>query len=185
MQTKTPAFDALWSVPVRPEDLPEAGRHFNLNADETVRAAIAREAGLLDLPRLQARLDVERRGRAGLRVRGSVSATVVQACVVTLDPVVSEVSDDVDVTFMPETAEIARAPAEPATDIDLEAADPPEFLQSGAADLGALTIEFLLLGLDPYPRKEGVEFATPEPEGAKENPFAALAALKKPAAAKE
>jgi uncharacterized metal-binding protein YceD (DUF177 family) len=185
MQKKTPGSDGLWSVPVRPEDLPESGRHFNLDADETIRGPIARAGGLIELSRLQAHLDVEPQGRTGLRVRGSVSATVVQACVVTLEPVVNEVAEDVDVTFVPETAETARPPAEKDADIDLETADPPELLENGAADLGALTIEFLLLGLDPYPRKEGVAFAPAEPADAKENPFAVLAALKKPAPAKE
>ena len=41
--------------------------------------------------------------------------------------------------------------------------------------LGALTAEFFALGLDPYPRKPGVEFAAPAEEAAPDSPFAALA----------
>jgi hypothetical protein len=59
-------------------------------------------------------------------------------------------------------------------------AEPPEPLVGGVVDLGAIATEYFLLGIDPYPRKEGVVFEPgtgPEPA---ESPFAALAALKKP-----
>ena len=40
--------------------------------------------------------------------------------------------------------------------------------------------ELIELGIDPYPRKPGVEFAPPKTEDAGAHPFAALASLKKP-----
>ena len=46
---------------------------------------------------------------------------------------------------------------------------------TGCVDLGAIATEYFLLGIDPYPRKEGAVF---EPRLAKDpaaNPFAALA----------
>jgi hypothetical protein len=53
-------------------------------------------------------------------------------------------------------------------------------LENGTVDLGTIATEFLILGLDPYPRKEGVEFAAPQPASdPAAHPFAALAALKK------
>jgi hypothetical protein len=42
-----------------------------------------------------------------------------------------------------------------------------------------LATEFLILGIDPYPRKPGAQFATPKIEDAGEHPFAALESLKK------
>ncbi len=36
--------------------------------------------------------------------------------------------------------------------------DDPEPLVGGTIDLGALAIEFLIVGLDPYPRKPGAVF---------------------------
>ena len=57
--------------------------------------------------------------------------------------------------------------------------EPPEPLQDGKVDLGALANEFLLLGIDPYPRKPGAEFAPPAAAEAGEHPFAGLEALKK------
>ena len=46
-------------------------------------------------------------------------------------------------------------------------------------DFGALATEFLILGIDPYPRKPGAQFAAPKVEDAGEHPFAVLEALKK------
>jgi hypothetical protein len=46
-------------------------------------------------------------------------------------------------------------------------------------DLGAIATEFLLLGMDPYPRKAGAEFAPVKADDASVKPFAALEALKK------
>ncbi len=57
--------------------------------------------------------------------------------------------------------------------------DQPEPLIGGMLDLGAIATEFLILGIDPYPRKAGVEFAPPKVEDDAPHPFAALAALKK------
>jgi hypothetical protein len=54
-----------------------------------------------------------------------------------------------------------------------------EPLVAGSIDLGAVATEFLLLGLNPYPRKPGVEFQPPPDASSDEGPFAALAALKK------
>ncbi len=56
--------------------------------------------------------------------------------------------------------------------------EPSEPLHEGRIDLGAVATEFLLLGVNPYPRKPGVEFASPASVAAEEGPFAALAALK-------
>ena len=47
---------------------------------------------------------------------------------------------------------------------------------NGKIDLGALTAEFFALGLDPYPRKPGVEFVAPPGEDASDSPFAASGA---------
>jgi hypothetical protein len=44
-------------------------------------------------------------------------------------------------------------------------------------DLGALATEFLLLGLDPYPRKPGAVFEPPRDNRPEPGPFAGLAGL--------
>jgi hypothetical protein len=52
-------------------------------------------------------------------------------------------------------------------------------LTGGMVDLGALATEFLILGIDPYPRKADAVFAGSSAGEGPANPFAALAALKK------
>ncbi len=57
--------------------------------------------------------------------------------------------------------------------------DPPEPLVGGSIDLGALAVEAVALGLDPFPRKPGAEPVDLTIGDAGESPFAALAALKR------
>jgi hypothetical protein len=166
-----------WSAPVALADVPETGRHFDLSADERTRTAIARLAGLRAVPRLEAAFDVTRRGRDGLRVVGCVSATVGQTCVVTLEPVDNEIEEHIDLTFAP-----AATPALPDSgkvQVEVRADDLPEALVGGVVDLGAIAVEFLMLGIDPYPRKPGAVFESPQSDDRSAHPFAALAALKK------
>ena len=166
---------APWHVPMSVGDIPETGERFALVADAEVRAAVARLAGLRDLPRLQADFDVRRHGGGGLHVTGKVSATVGQTCVVTLEPLTNEVDEDVDLLFL---APAVKRNGEK-TDTGDEGWDEPEPLIDGRIDLGALATEFLVLGLDPYPRKPGAVFHPPQDSTADEGPFAALGALKK------
>jgi hypothetical protein len=166
-----------WHVPVTLDDVPEEGQHFNLAADPDTRAAVARIAGLRDLPRLEASFDVSRYGHGGLHVVGRVSATAGQACVVTLEPLANEVTEDIDLLFVPRT--VAPGGADPASGPDTSADDDTEPLVDGKVDLGALATEFLILGLDPYPRKPGAVFQPPADTRPDDSPFAALGALKK------
>jgi uncharacterized metal-binding protein YceD (DUF177 family) len=165
-----------WSVPVAVRDVPETGRHFDLVADENIRAAVANAIGLRALPRLVASFDVSRQGRDGLRVVGRVAATVGQTCVVTLEPIENEIDEVVDLEFAPAVPEESD---EGSGHSKVAADDAPEPLVGGVVDLGGVATEFLSLGIDPYPRKAGVEFAAPAAEDDAPHPFAALAALKK------
>ncbi len=162
-----------WSVPVTLEQIPETGLHREIEAAAETRAAIAKLAGLRELPRLTAVFDLTRQG-SGVAVSGRVQARAGQTCVVTLDPIDSIVDEPIDVAFAPAAG--AAAPAAKAHDA---ADEPPEPLVDGKIDLGALATEFLMLGIDPYPRKADAEFAPPKVEDGGEHPFAALAALKK------
>jgi uncharacterized metal-binding protein YceD (DUF177 family) len=175
---ETSGLAELWSVPVTIEEVTEAGRHFDLVADAGTRAAVARVAGLRDLPRLEATFDVTRRGADGLHVTGLVSATVGQDCVVTLEPLTNEVEEKVDLNFVPRPAALREE-----GDTESEPREPkwddPESLVDGVVDLAALATEFLILGLDPYPRKRGAVFDPPAPAEPEDGPFAALAKLTK------
>jgi uncharacterized metal-binding protein YceD (DUF177 family) len=165
-----------WRVRLAASDVPDAGRQFDLVADGPVRAATAKLAGLRDLPRLEASFDVMLQGNGGLRVTGRVRATVGQACVVTLDPIENEVDEPIELVFAP----LDGPPAGIAGDDGEEVAeDGPEPLVDGTIDLGAIATEFLLLAIDPYPRKPEAVFQSPMSGETAAHPFAALAVLKK------
>jgi len=169
-----------WHVPVAAEDVGEEGQHVDIAADLPVRTALARIAGLRELPRLEAHFDLTRSAGGGLHVVGRVSATVGQTCVVTLEPIVNEVEEEIDLLFVPHSAAPAGDDSQPRAEVADESADAPEPLVGGGVDLGVLAGEFLLLGIDPYPRKAGAVFQPPPDVGAKGGgPFAALAGLKK------
>jgi hypothetical protein len=174
---------APWHVPVVLGDVPaETGHHVTISADADARAAIAAVAGLRALPRLDASFDVTRQGADGLHVAGRISATVGQSCVVTLEPLTNEVEEDIDLVFAPPGPPVEHKPVD---DDDSENStgrvrhnlDGPEPLIGGVVDLGALAIEFLILGLDPYPRKPGAVFEPPQQVKPDPGPFAALAGL--------
>src|SRR3954453_17170563 len=130
-----------WSVPVAVDDIPETGLHMEIEAPGDVRTALAKLANVANVARLSAVFDLTRQA-AGAHVAGRVSALVGQTCVVSLEPIENPVDEAIDVTFGP-----AAGPAPSGED------EPPEPLREGALDLGALATEFLLLGIDPYPRK--------------------------------
>lgn len=160
-----------WSLPVRLEEVPEAGRRVEIEADAATREALAKLAGVEGIERIVATFDLAREGSDGLKVTGRVVATVRQTCVVTLEPLTNRVEEAVDLTFSPGAA-IPEENGERA----VQAVDA---LVDGTVDLGALATEFLILGVDPYPRKPGAVFAAPQSGEAAVHPFAALAALKK------
>jgi uncharacterized metal-binding protein YceD (DUF177 family) len=169
-----------WHVPVRIDDVPDTGLHLDVEADADVRAGLAVLAGVRDIPRLGAAIDVVRQGE-GLRASGRVFATVGQDCVVTLDPVENAVEETIDVVFVPPAAaEAAGDPQGEDSNRHDDGDEPPETLLDGTADLGGILADFLLLGIDRYPRKPGAVFVPPVEAGAADSPFAVLAKLKKP-----
>jgi uncharacterized metal-binding protein YceD (DUF177 family) len=164
-----------WSVPVAVDDIPETGLHIEAEAPAEVRAQLVKLAKLRDLPRLSAVFDLSRRG-GGVHVAGQIRARVGQTCVVTLEPLENDLDEPVNVLFAPPLDAAAKD-----VGADHKAGDeePPEPLIEGKVDLGAVATEFLLLGIDPYPRKAGAEFAAVKTGDDSARPFAALEALKK------
>lgn len=138
-----------------------------LVAEQGDLAAIAAHLGVASVEALKASYSLSRNGER-VKLEGMIRAGLHQTCIVTLDPFPVELNVPVKLDFAPE-AEIA-AMAKPSEDdeIDIEVLlneeEPPEPVVDGMIDLGAVTLEFLALSLDPYPRKPGVSFTEPAPE---------------------
>jgi hypothetical protein len=176
--------DLVFSRPISVADLPAPGLDTKVEASPGERASIAREFGLLGLEALIGTYHVDA-SAGGARVRGEVVARIRQTCVVSLDPFDTELREPVDIAFAapPEWKETAAGGE---ITVSLEAEDPPEPLVDGKIDLGAVTLEFLALGIRPYPRKPGVELSSENAEDERPtSPFAVLASyVQKPSTEK-
>ena len=168
-----------FSRPVTVSRLSHHEKVFDIEADAPEREALARRFGILAVASLTASVRLALvAGGAVVRLKGRLSADVVQACVVTLEPVPAHVEEDFELTYA------AAAPedgAEVVVDLDVE--DPPEPIDNGMIDMGEAVAEHLALALDPFPRAPGAVFTSGAEEQPAEtpapNPFAALVALKK------
>lgn len=139
----------------RPERIDTFGageRAVEIAADAQERAALATRFGLLSLDRLAASFRV--RIEAGAIVaRGTVSASVVQACSVTDEPIPVEIAEQVALRFVEESAVDSEE-----TELSGDALD-TMFYSGSVIDLGEAAAETVALALDPFPRGPGAAAA--------------------------
>jgi uncharacterized metal-binding protein YceD (DUF177 family) len=161
--------------------LPHNGMPVSIDANEEQRAGLAKEHELLSVRRFNAALLVEPWKRVGVRVSGRVEADVEQACAVTLEPLATEIREDIEAVFVPERSKLARPKTDARGEIllDVEGADSPETFTGDSIDVGALAEEIFALGIDPYRRKQGVALEQPGEEPEVLSPFAKLQSLKR------
>ena len=166
--------------PVRLADVPPSGLHVRRrDLAERDLAAFAAAVGVVAMTSLDVDVHVKPYRGDGLAVAGRVRAEVAQTCVVTLEPVTNVIDEEVEATFRPEDKLKPHLVHDEEDGLSIDAsvaADDP--LVGGAIDLAAIAVEFLALGLDPYPRKPGVAFEAPS-DGAAASPFAGLSKLKR------
>ncbi|MDX1482867.1 MAG: DUF177 domain-containing protein [Alphaproteobacteria bacterium] len=158
---------------------------FAIEAEADERAGLARRFGLLSLDALTAegRIHVFESGTS-VRLEGHVKADLVQACVVTLEPVPAHVEEDFVLHYRRAAAggPTARGPRE--VEVALEDGADWEPIPEAGIDVGEAAAECLGLAIDPYPRAADAEGALsellgPADETAKKSPFDALKRLKK------
>jgi hypothetical protein len=143
-------------------------------------AALARRFNVPGLRWLRYEATLSPWGPGGWRLRGQAEAGLTQTCVVTLEPVDTEVREAFERRYVP-----ARRLPE-AAGLDPDADEAPEPLGAGI-DPGEAAAEAVALGIDPYPRApearfDGVAGAPPGAEPLDEaavRPFAKLAALRR------
>ena len=168
-----------WRVPVAVEKIPDTGLHRDLLADQATREAVADVGGLREVLSVQASFDVTPMRGGRFHVTGHVRARIGQTCVVTLDPMESDIDEPIDLIFAPpDQIPQMAALVDEAEESDEDTPDPPEPIENGIIDLGRLATDALYLAVDPYPRKPDAVFEplveAPDPE---DHPFAALRAL--------
>ena len=152
----TPEF----SRPVRVDRIPASGIVREISAGEEERRALAKRFGIVSIDALAAAVRLHRTKQGDIGVSARFSARVVQECVVTLDPVESEIDERVALLFRPvgEVTLNERAVVIPA-DEDFEP------FVGESLDIGETVAVELALCLDPFPRAPAADTAV-RPGGA-------------------
>jgi hypothetical protein len=162
------------------------GTALDIVATDAERAALAKRFGFVALPALSARVTVDHRPGGQIVVEGRLRGRIVQACVLTLDPVTQDLDDAFRIVFKKDLAD-ERDPESGEAVLSAQA-DAPEPLTGNLLDVGEIVAEQLLLAAEPYPRRPGakLEDVLPKPRGGgrrgppeqRRHPFAGLAALR-------
>lgn len=163
-----------------------SGLNKKLAANDQERAALAARFDLQSIGSLEAAVHLAVVDDHGsVRIQATITADVVQTCVVTLEPVQAHLQTRFEILFSPVDVDEADFQVTPDHDQDLEPFD------GDAIDVGEAVAQQLGLNLDPYPRRPDVVFSSQETsdgnrimieEGpsstARESPFAVLWNLK-------
>jgi hypothetical protein len=146
-------------------DLGRAGDEVTIALGEGDRARLAQWAELDEVGTFKAKIALERLSSSRFSYRASLAADIAQACVVTLEPVLSHIAQ----TFSRELHFVDRAPhQEPRSEaLTLGAAEDeaPEAIESLEFDLAGPLLEEFCLAIDPYPRAPGRELRGAEGRG--------------------
>ena len=174
--TRSPSFGPVIGVGTLARG---SARTVSVTADAEARKAIAAALDLVDLRKLSLVGQLLPIGKADWRLEADLGATVVQACVVTLAPVVTRIEEPVSRRWVAGW----DAPQGDEVEIPEEVDDEP---LGAEIDLGQVMVEALALELPPFPRAEGADlgdatFAGPGVRPMSDDdakPFAGLAALR-------
>jgi uncharacterized metal-binding protein YceD (DUF177 family) len=163
-----------------------SGTAIEIAASDSERAALAKRFGFLELPAFSARVTLDRRPGGRVVVVGRLRGKIVQACILTLEPVTQDLDETFRIAFKQDLAE-ERDPESGEALVSAHA-DAPEPLPGNLLDVGEIVAEQLSLAAEPYPRRGGVKLEDVMPKPRKDgrhgrpeqrrHPFAGLAALR-------
>src|SRR5438477_13106029 len=130
-----PAVDAStdpWRAPVVVAQIPETGLAIAIDAGPAQRKAMAEIAGLRDVASAHADFELTPKPGGRVHVAGRLQARVGQTCVVTLDPIESDIDEPIDLVFVPpEQVKQLSDLAGDAEDSDADVPEPPEPIEDG------------------------------------------------------
>jgi uncharacterized metal-binding protein YceD (DUF177 family) len=169
-----------WDKPLKLHELGRGAVCLKLEPDAVQRAAVAKQLGLQSLPAFKADVTVKP-WLDGAELTGRFDAVVEQVCGVSLEPFEQPVTGDIAVHVVPAGSPHAGAPEGGDLELDPDAPDAPDVLESDVVDVTGYVVEHLALEIDPFPRKPGVTFDYEAPE-TETSPFAALKKLIEPKA---
>ena len=158
MKHAPPALPEL-SRPLRADKISAGGVVETIVAKPAEREALAARFGVLGVQKLEATLNVDPAKGKMFAVTGTLSAEVVQPCVVTLEPITSKIVDTIDVLFAPpQMLDKGAGPAQ----AEVGEEETPEPIVDGVIDLGELVAQHLAIAIPLYPRRAGVPLVETE-----------------------
>ncbi|MDH5722108.1 MAG: DUF177 domain-containing protein [Alphaproteobacteria bacterium] len=178
-----------WSHEIEAESITAKALNFSLEPDAQEKKALSNRLDLHEIENLSCEFSIRRNeGSMVVHIQGKLIGSITQKCIVTLEPVISDIHEEFEAWYAdPDQAvSFARAKRERMTHKDLEDQpileehEDPEPIIDGKIDVGEVATQFLSLALNPFPRAENSEFKSEnecigdEPDGMYNNPFAAL-----------
>jgi hypothetical protein len=152
--------------------LSEAGAEVRIVANPEQRRELARWADLDSVETFEAQVRLRRLSASRFEYKADLAAGIVQSCVVTLEPVRSNlvlaIARSLHLMKMP------RGKAAEQLELSAPSDEGPEEIHDTRYDLAGPLVEEFSLAVDPYPRAAGVTFDPPGEPDAPDNPFAVL-----------
>ncbi len=169
-------------------ELEKGQNRVTISPTEDQKAALCRRLDVDGIESLEAEMKLQPDKSGRVHVTGMVKAGILQSCVVSGDPVHSDVHEEFEAWFADPEAAVSLEKARRDRQIKkgnvelpvLDERDDPDAIIDGNIDLGELATQYLSLGINPYPHAEGVEYeqgddlASKPDDHAFRNPFAKL-----------
>lgn len=160
---------------------------FELRPSAAALQAIAAELQVPTLRKVAFTGEIRAHGKSDWELIGHLGATVVQPCVVSLDPVTTRIEESVERRFLAKMPDLGEE-----EEVEMPEDENAEPLPS-VIDLSVVLLEALALNIPQFPRAEGAELAQAAfTEAGKKamtdedaRPFAGLAALRDQLSPKE
>jgi uncharacterized metal-binding protein YceD (DUF177 family) len=140
-----PEFSRILSV----ARLSPKGVEEYLEAKPAERKALAKRFDIVEVKSLKAFLTLIPKPQEVIDVTGKIEVTIVQNCVVTLEPLVNRMELEINLTFVPEEQN-DKGGGEAVID---DLSDEIEVFSGGKIDIGEMVAQQVGVNIDPYPRK--------------------------------
>lgn len=187
-QTSLPERE--WTSRIDSDEITFSPKKVEISANTQQKADVADRLGVDGVDELSAVLVVNRiNGGHIIKVEGELNAQVQQKCVVTLDVLDTKIHEtfvayytnpDDAVPFSAASKKIRQQKDREEAPI-MEEWEDPEYMEKGTIDLGELVVQYLSLGMSPFPQSEEAMFEEGDegdelrqPSDLRKNPFAAL-----------
>ena len=190
MSGKKESVISEWSHFVNITGVNEWPLKIELSPQESERAALVKRLGILALDLCKASVVINRdAGSQIVHVTGEFRAEIRQNCVVTMEPVVSEIHETFESWYADLDQAVSLSKARRDKQVEkgrselpvLSEQEDPEPIIDGKIDIGELVAQYLSLSITSYPHAKGVAYQDVEEavydkdaEEICKSPFAAL-----------